>query len=266
MNKIRLILWKEWIELRQEKTLVLTSLLLPLVFAVGPVIFAFIIKNLDAKSAASMMKSSPDLSGVNPALKGMNAIEVTQALIGLQVGVLLLILPTIISSVVASYSVVGEKTSRTLEPLLATPVTTLELLLAKTLTALIPSVLITWISGAIFTAGMAFASVSGRVFNAIISPSWLILLLLWAPLISLTSIGFTVAISSRANDPRSAQQISAILILPIVGLFIGQISGVLVFGPFVVFIGAVVLALLAAGAVWLSVGFFQRESILTKLG
>lgn len=265
MNKIRLILWKEWTELRQEKTLVFTSLLLPLLFAIGPVVFAFIIKSLDAKTIAASMKSGPDLSTVNPALKGMNVVEITQSLIGLQMGVLLLVLPTIISSVVASYSVVGEKTSRTLEPLLATPVTTLELVLAKTLTALIPSVIITWISGTVFGVGMAFAAASGRVFSAIISPSWLIVLLLWAPLISLTSIGMTVAISSRVNDPRSAQQISAVLILPIVGLFVGQISGVLVLGPLLVFIGAVVLALLAAGALWLSVRFFQREAILTRL-
>lgn len=266
MNKIRLILWKEWTELRQEKTLVFTTLLLPLLFALGPVIFAFVIKNLDMKTVAGSMKNGPDLSSLNPALKGMDAIEATQSLIGVQMGVLLLILPTILSSVVASYSVVGEKTSRTLEPLLATPVTTLELVLAKTLTALIPATVVTWISGAVFAVGMAFAAASSRVFSAVVSPSWLILLLLWSPLISLTSIGMTVAISSRVNDPRSAQQISAVLVLPIVGLFVGQISGVLVLGPLVVSIGAVVLALLAAGAIWLSVGFFQRESILTRLG
>jgi len=45
---------------------------------------------------------------------------------------------------IAAYSVVGEKTTRSLEPLLATPITTAELLIGKNMAAAIPAVLATW--------------------------------------------------------------------------------------------------------------------------
>lgn len=261
MNKIALILRKEWLELRQERLLVLTTFFLPLLFSVGPVLLAFGLNNSDG---AGSVKGIPPLADVNPALKGMNALELAQAVSGQQTALLLLLLPTIITSVVASYSVVGEKTSRTLEPLLATPVTTLQLLLAKSLAAVIPALVVTWLGGAVFAGGMAAASISGRVFEAIVTPAWLLLLLLWTPLISMITVGVTVAVSARVNDPRSAQQVSALLILPIMGLFVGQISGVLVLGPSLALVGALVLAVLAALTVWLAVTVFNREAILTK--
>src|SRR5438876_4292181 len=55
---------------------------------------------------------------------------------------LFLLLPITGAMSLASHAVVGEKQARTLEPLLATPITTLELLIAKVLGALLPTALI----------------------------------------------------------------------------------------------------------------------------
>ncbi|MDQ5827777.1 MAG: ABC transporter permease, partial [Chloroflexota bacterium] len=84
------------------------------------------------------------------------------------------------------------------------------------------------------------------------------------PLLALITVAATVAISSRVNDPRTAQQISAVLILPIMLVFFGQMTGLLVLNPFVALVGAAVLALIAAFTVWLAVRLFQREAILTR--
>jgi ABC-2 type transport system permease protein len=263
MNKIRLIIRKEWTELRQQPILVLTSLILPMFFAVLPVLLIWGIRAA-GPGASKGLNGVEGLTQINPALRGLDGVETAQAIIGIQVGVLLLLVAAIIPSVIASYSVVGEKTSRTLEPLLATPVTTLQLLLAKCLTALIPSVALTWMAAVVFTVGISLAAVSGRVVAAIITPSWLLLLLLWTPLLSLLTIGLTVAISSRANDPRTVQQFSAIVIVPVMLLIGGQATGLLVLGPLVVLLGAALLGLLAIGSIYLAVALFQRETILTK--
>jgi ABC-2 type transport system permease protein len=90
------------------------------------------------------------------------------------------------------------------------------------------------------------------------------MLLLWAPLLSLITVGLTVLVSSKANDPRSAQQVSVVLILPMIGLIVAQLSGVLVLGPLVVLVGTLALVLVAAIVMNLSVQFFQREAILTR--
>ena len=264
MNKIKVILRKEWLELRQEKALLLTTALLPLFFSVAPLVFAFIIKSADLQDMQDEMQDFSQLLNVNPAFRGMNMLEFAQAAMGQQIGMIFLLLPMILPSVIASYSIVGEKTSRTLEPVLATPVTTLEFLLAKSITAVLPGVIMTWVAAAIFALGMLAAAVSSRAYAAIISPAWLLMLLLWAPLLSLITVGLTVLISSKANDPRSAQQISVVLILPMVGLIVAQLSGVLVLGPLVVLLGALGLAFVAAIIMSFSVQFFQRDSILTR--
>src|SRR5207247_10239886 len=52
---------------------------------------------------------------------------------------LFLIIPITGAMALAAHSVVGEKQARTLEPLLATPITTFELLVGKVLGALLPT-------------------------------------------------------------------------------------------------------------------------------
>src|SRR6476661_715048 len=64
--------------------------------------------------------------------------------------VLFQVIPLVVPITIASYSIVGEKQQRSLEPLLATPIKTWELLLAKALSAAIPGVLSTWWGFALF--------------------------------------------------------------------------------------------------------------------
>ncbi len=264
MKKIRVILRKEWLELRQEKVLLLTTGLLPLFFALVPLVFAFLIRGADLSDIEGEFSEFERLLEINPAFAGMNMLEFGQAVVGQQISLMFLLLPMILPSVIASYSVVGEKNSRTLEPVLATPVTTLEFLLAKSITAVLPSMLMTWGAAGIFALGMIPAAVSGRAYAAVVSPTWVLMLLLWAPLLSLITVGLTVLISSRANDPRSAQQVSVVLILPMIGLIVAQMAGVLVLGPLVVLVGAAGLLVVAAIVMNLAVQFFQRETILTR--
>jgi ABC-2 type transport system permease protein len=173
-------------------------------------------------------------------------------------------MPLLIPSIIAAYSIVGEKSKRTLEPLLAAPVRTSELLLGKALAALIPAVAITWVCGAVFVAGMAAVALSPRVFAAIVGPGWLILLLLCSPLLALIAIAVSVVISSRVNDPRTAQQLSGVVVVPILLIFFGQLVGLLVLSPALSLGAAAILALVAALAMWSAARLFQREVILTK--
>ena len=71
-------------------------------------------------------------------------------------------------------------------------------------------------------------------------------------------------LSSRVNDPRTAQQISAVLVVPVLALLFGQLAGVIVLGPALALGIGVVLALIAAGALWVATRLFQREVILTR--
>ena len=83
---------------------------------------------------------------------------------------LFLLTPTTGAMALAAHAVVGEKQARTLEPLLATPITTFELLLAKVLGALVPTLVIAMAGLALYVAGIALLALPG-VLGAMIEPA-----------------------------------------------------------------------------------------------
>jgi ABC-2 type transport system permease protein len=260
---LRAILYKEWLELRQQRSLLGGMALFPLLFTIMPIALLYFMGTAPQSQLTNMNQMSMMLSA-DPAFKEMTNREIVQAMIGKQFALLFLLVPLFIPTVIAAYSVIGEKTQHTLEPLLATPIRIWELLLAKSLAALIPALVISYIFGTIFAIGMGVITISPPVFQAIISPGWLIIFLLCTPLMALIGVTTTVAISSRVNDPRTAQQLSGVVVIPLLLLFFAQLLGVLVLSPGVALIIAAVLAVIAALFIWIATRLFQREVILTR--
>jgi ABC-2 type transport system permease protein len=163
----------------------------------------------------------------------------------------------------AAHSVVGEKLARTLEPLLATPIATFELLLAKVLGALVPTLIIAMAGLALYMAGVALVAMPG-VINAMVNMRTAILVLLVGPASALLSLQAAILISSRVNDARTAQQFGVFVVIPVSALLVAQFSGA-------VWLSAAGLAAIALGIliVWIvlvavSVRVFDRETILTR--
>jgi ABC-2 type transport system permease protein len=73
-----------------------------------------------------------------------------------------------------------------------------------------------------------------------------------------------VMVSSRANDPRVAEQLSMLVILPLLGVFFGQITGLFFINDRLILWMAAVLLVIDAGLVALATHLFQRETILTR--
>jgi ABC-2 type transport system permease protein len=264
MKHVLIVLHKEWLEHRRDRNILFATLIPPLVLTMLPLAIGYAIGHAPPQMDAFASGRAPVAAGNNPALAGMTLREVEQALTCQQLSVLFFLMPLVIPSAIAAYAIVGEKTRRTLEPLLATPVRTWELLLGKMLASLIPAIAITWLAGGIFIAGMWRVSLSARVFAAVVSPGWLLILLLCTPMLALITVASMVVISSRVNDPRTAQQVSAFVVIPFMAVFFGQLSGLLVLSPGLVLGAGVALALIAALSVWLVTRLFQREAILTR--
>lgn len=256
MKKALIVLDKEWLELRLQPTLLLATLILP------PLITAFAIAGFFAVGKIS--GPIPQGGPLPPEFASLAPREVAQAIVGRQFSTLFLLLPIFIPSVLASYAIVGEKRERTLEPVLATPIRTWELLLGKILAALIPALAITIASASLFIAGILAFAVTDRVRDIVVTPGWILAVLVDTPLLALIGVALIVVLSSRVNDPRTAQQISAVLIVPVLGLLFGQLAGVIVLGPALALGIGVMLAIIAAGAVWAATRLFQREVILTR--
>jgi ABC-2 type transport system permease protein len=259
MNRVWVILRKEWLELRQDRLILLGTF--------GPALMLTILPLLGLWAVRRAPDSAPQdntLTDANPLLVGLGGREFGQAILGQQLSVFFFLLPLIIPSVIAAYSIVGEKAGRTLEPLLASPLRTWQLLLGKTLAALLPAVAVTWLLGGLFVLGVRALAVSPRVVAAVITPGWLTVLILCTPLLALVTIALMVGISARVHDPRTAQQISGVLVLPVVTFVAGQVTGRLVLSPALAVGLTVVLALLAALTLLVASRLFAREAVLTR--
>src|SRR3990170_2505122 len=263
MKKVWVLVRKEWAEVFKNKMVLFSVGFMPLIFSIIPLGILFSMRGAtDVSAIESEFGAALDQMG---ALCGpLQGFECTQFLILQQFMVLFLMMPAIIPVTIASYSIVGEKNTRTLEPLLATPITTGELLAGKALAAAIPAVVASLISFLLFASGTALLAASPAVALQLFSPLWMIGIFVVGPLLSLAGVSLAVMISSRVNDPRAAEQLAVLVILPVLALFLGQMAGVLVVNQGLVLIIAAVLAVVDAALLFFATQLFQRESILTR--
>lgn len=265
MNRILALLDKDIAELRQNPSLFVPAVLTGLFSILLPFIVAIVIPAF----AGERLSDSSDFEIVvetynsQPSMRGLDPEGVIQAWVFQHFLVLLVLTPVAGSMSVAAYSVIGEKQARTLEPLLATPITTFELLTAKVLAALLPALVLTVACFVIYAGGVAIFAQPG-VYRALFTPASLGIVFLLGPLAALAALQLAVCVSSRVNDARSAQQIGALVILPIAGLLVVQLSGNFVLsGPVIAFI-ALALAGINIGLMLLGIRLFNREAILTR--
>lgn len=255
---VRTVCAREWRELTGNKLLVGMTLLPPLVI---------LIAGIGAVAAAAVYPPSERdveaLYAASPAVRGLDPTDAVQGIIATYFLVLFMLIPTVVPLTVAVYSVIGEKSSRTLEPLLATPAGVGELLLAKSIASTIPAVLVTWLAYLIYL--LAVRSVGSQAaVNAVTAPRWLLAMAVLVPLLTLLSVNLGIFISTRVNDVRAAQQIGGFVVVPIVGLGIAQVTGRVVFDDSSFLQTAVILAVIDVVVFALARLAFQRENILVR--
>jgi len=165
---------------------------------------------------------------------------------------------------IASYSIVGEKVERSLEPLLATPVSDGEILLGKSIAAFLPTILATYAGAAIYMTlvDRTLYGIAGYLYY----PNWemAVILLLLAPLTALLSIEVNVITSARVSDVRSASQLGGVVFAPFLAVYIAGEIGVITLDTTTLLIISAIFAVLAVVMFFISTRTFQREEILTK--
>lgn len=266
MRRVAALLVKEILDLRQNPAIFLPALITGLASVSYPFLIAVGIPYVTGEllSESSDFELAVEVYRVYPLTERLDPEGAIQAWIFLQSLVLVIGLTPIAGAMsVAAHSVIGEKQARTLEPLLATPIATRELLAAKILGAALPALALTLLCFTCYLLGIASVARPG-VWRVLFAPHALAVVGLLTPLAALVAIQLAVCASSRVNDPRSAQQIGALIVLPVAALLIAQLTGtVLLTLPMVI---AVAAGLTAVNAVLLAIAvrLFDRESILTR--
>jgi ABC-type Na+ efflux pump permease subunit len=271
ISKALLIFKKDWREVSRNWQVLLPIFIIPLIFSIFLPLLLVTITNQPSmiesqhQDLTLLMRNLP--THVRDEVRGMTSPQIFVYLASLYFfAPFFLIIPLMASSVIASDSFAGEKERKTIEALLATPLSDSELFLGKILVSFIPSMIVTVISFLIYSTMVNL--ISTNVFQGTyLLPNlvWLLMILGLAPTLAIAGIGLTVMISVRVKGFREAQQISALLVIPILMLVFGQISGIILFGPMVVisliglFIGIDIII------IQIGVRLFQRETILSKL-
>ena len=261
-GRIRALVGKEFLDIARNPTALLPVVLVTIVTLATAFGIALALPVLTGHALGEdreLLKLS-SIMGLHDELSGDGRI---QLFLFQQFLMLFLVIPVTGAMAFATHAVVGEKQARTLEPLLATPITTFELLVAKVLGALLPTLAISLAGLAMYFGGVALFGEPG-VIRAMASPRTALLVLLVGPACALVSLQSAILISSRVNDARTAQQFGVLIIIPLSALLVAQFMGM-------VWLSAYALGLMGLGlvGVWIlltlfSVAIFERESILTR--
>lgn len=261
MNRaISAIVKKDMWEITANRQLLMMIVIVPLVLTlVVPSIFL-----LSAHFAPQEMEELQELMGMLP--EEMQNVETEELMVRLLMNHILplffLIIPIMAASVMAASSFVGEKEQSTLETLLYSPLTVRQLFHAKVLASFLFSMLVSWIAflGMILVLGVEMYALTGVML--IPGISWILVLALLSPAVSLIAITLIVRGSAKAQSVMEAQQKAAFLILPVVFLIAGQFLGVMLLSVWILAGLSAVLAVLAWVLLRTSLAKFSGEMLL----
>ena len=262
MTRVRALLAKEFLDLSRNRGALVPVVLVVLMSLALPLLVVIVIPTF----TGHQLSEDPGLeqiAAIAGASLDLSAEARIQFFMLQQFLMLFLLTPITGAMALAAHAVVGEKQSHTLEPLLATPISTVELLVAKVVGALAPTLSITVAGVGVYAAGVAWLAAPG-VARAMATPRSFLLVFWVAPAAALVSLQAAIVVSSRVNDPRTAQQFGVLIIIPLTALLVAQFTGSLwmTSGTLAAIGGGLLLGWLLLVA--LSARLFERESILTR--
>jgi ABC-type transport system involved in multi-copper enzyme maturation permease subunit len=232
-RRVRAIFVKDLREFRRNRSLTMGMGILPVVFSIQPLVAVLTLSS----SASSALRHE----------------HVLLYMLGI---------PALVPSLVAAYSIVGERQQGTLEPVLTTPIRSEELLLGKALAALVPSIAVAYLVFGLFLASVELFA-APNVASALIRVPDLLAQLLFTPLLAGWSIWTAMLISTRASDVRVAQQLAMVASLPSVALIVLVALNVIPASLVTAVVAAAALLLLNRLGLRLVSATFDRERLIT---
>lgn len=263
---------KDLKEVRQNKAAWVPAIVVPLIFAIiMPVAIGLLPQMIPVEEIQKEMGNIDSLlRSMPPTLKAVfdgKSLEQMFVIymLGFTLAPLFLIMPLMFSSVVGADSFVGERERKTMEALLYMPTTDMELFLGKVLAAVLPAIGLSWITYLIYIVAVNASSypLFGHIWFPL--PTWWPLMFWLTPSLALLGISTTVLVSSRVKTFMEAYQLSGSLVVLVLALVIGQISGVLFLGVGTELLIGLLIWVIDAALIYLSVKNFKRSALIAKL-
>ena len=271
IEKVALVFRKDWREIRRNWQVVLPIVVVPLIISVFLPVLLTVIPSLAPTQGGGLSGFENLIENLpRPVQEQLAGLTEQQVMIYIMAiyffAPFFLIIPLMASSVMASDSFAGEKERKTIEALLATPISDGELFLGKMMVSFLPSMVVTIMSFVVYAA--VFDVTAYGILNGMLlfpNIDWMLLIFGLAPTVALASIGLTVIVSAKVKGFREAQQISVVLLIPVLALIFGQVTGAVIFGPIVIVALISLFVLIDLVVFRAGVKLFRREEILLKL-
>lgn len=233
-----------------------------LLLVVVPALLGWAARGDEAGRLGDLLRVAPP--GLLQRIEGLPADERLLTLVlGYLLAPLFLVVPLMVSSVIAADAFAGERDRGTLEALLHLPVSERDLFRGKLLAAFVPAVAVSWIGFAAYCV-VANAVAWGTLGRPVVPTALWVVVVGWlAPAVSALGLGVMVRVSARARTAQEAHQLGGAVILPLTAAAMVQAAGVLLLDvPRGLAVGAVMWA--AAGALVVTgARRFTRERCLT---
>lgn len=245
-------LWKSWLLAKKDlkilmrrRSLMVGLIVLPLFMGIGlPSLIHYVL----IKRAASLTATTPYIVNLLGAF-----------------GFFFILISIFLPLYISSYSIVGEKIEKSMEPLLATPTSDGEILIGKYIGVFIPALLSVYFGAIVFMILMDTFTFSFLNYLFFPNTSFEIVLLIAVPLAVLYAVSFSVFISSKVNSTQAAYQLGALSVLPFLVLYVmGEIGIVSLSNDTNILIIAGVLLIMAIVMYLISKATFKREEILVN--
>lgn len=262
MKKIRTIISKEWAEVFKNRLVLFSVIFLPLILTALPLATIWGMSRFPASTNSNV--SPEDLEFFGDLCVGLTESECVMVYTLSLYTLLFMILPVMIPVTIAAYSIVGEKATRSLEPLLATPITDIELLSGKAIAAIVPAILATWLAYMVYAIGAMIMLGTDLALAYVFAPAWVLAIFVVGPLMTFLSVSIAIMVSARVTDPRVAEQLSGMVVLPIILLLVGQSVGWIVVSRDMIYLIGVIVLILDIVLGFITIKSFQRETILTQ--
>ena len=239
---MRAIIAKDLLAVRRSKAVVIPMLAVPALLMIAmPFGIGLAARSQENPDVSRLLRDIPgDLA--RPVLDLPPDEQLIVLVMGYLLAPLFLIVPLMVSAVLAADAFAGEKERKTLESLLHLPVADREMFYAKLLTAFIPAMAVSWIGFLCFA--VVSNGVAWPVMHRIFIPTrlWLVMILWIAPAVATLGLAVMVRVSARARTSQEANQLGGAVILPLIFLAVGQSSGLL--------LAPVPVAIAAGGVIW----------------
>ena len=231
-TRVKVLFSKELLEYRRDPATLSSLMVLPIVFGVFfPGVFLIFMRSEQAAIALGHVSFFMEQVVAVTNVPYENLVVAASYLVLMKILIpLFLLIPVVVGATLAGSSFAGEKTEKTIEGILFTPLSARELVIGKIVASFFPSVLIAWITAFIYSivVGILGYPLFGEWVFMDVSGFFMIVIMV--PLVAFLAVAVVVEVSQKAKTMKAAQSISGLLVLPILAFIAGQAAGVILIG------------------------------------